>query len=87
MWDLLLWRPDSLLVGRGFSCSMAYGILAPGPGIKPTCPVLDHQGSPQSFSFASSGDRLCNTVTALSYGTAHFKNDKDGTFMCISSQF
>ena len=58
-------------MGRGLSCSMAYGILAPGPGIKPTSPVLDHQGSPQSFSFASSGDLLCNTVTALSTTELH----------------
>lgn len=41
MWDLLLWRPDSPLVVRGLSCSMAYGILAPGPGIKPTPSALE----------------------------------------------
>ena len=70
-WDLLLWRPDSPLVVRGLSCSVAYGILAPGPGIKPTSPGLDHQGSPQGFSFASSGDLLCNTVTALNTTELH----------------
>ena len=40
MQDLLLWHTSSLLVAQGFSCSTAYGILVPRPGIKPTSPAL-----------------------------------------------
>ena len=31
----------SLVVAQGFSCPGAYGILVPGPGMKPASPALE----------------------------------------------
>ena len=33
--DLSLWRVDSVVVASGLSCSVAYGILVPRPGMEP----------------------------------------------------
>ena len=43
MWNFLFRCMTSLLVVRGFSCSMAYGILVPQPGIEPTSPALQSE--------------------------------------------
>ena len=40
VWDLSLQHTDSLVVVHGLSCSKAYGILVPRPGIKPKCLAL-----------------------------------------------
>ena len=38
----LLWHADfSPVALLGFCCSTAFGILVPGPGIKPTSPALE----------------------------------------------
>ena len=42
-WNFLFRCMTSLIVVRGFSCSMAYGILVPQPGIEPTSPALQSE--------------------------------------------
>ena len=35
-----LWFTSSVVVQRGYSCFVAYGILVPRPGIEPAPPAL-----------------------------------------------
>ena len=39
-WGLSLQCMDSLVVAHGLSCSVACGILVPGPGVEPASPAL-----------------------------------------------
>ena len=54
MWDLSLWHVDSVVAASGLSCSVAYGILVPWPGMEPVSLALEGgflttgpQGKPQ----------------------------------------